>query len=106
MPYQNGSFPVRPGYAPEWATLNYTMVRLGPSTFLTFRNEYFDDFVGNRTGFDTCYTEHSIGITWWPDKLITVRPELRYDRSVNKDAYDNGTRHQQFTASFDVVYHF
>ena len=27
------------------------------------------------------YSEHSIGITWWPDKLITIRPELRYDHS-------------------------
>ena len=106
VPYQNGSFPVRPGYAPEWATVNYTMFRLGASTFLTIRNEYFDDFVGSRTGYDTAYTEHSVGLTWWPDKLITVRPELRFDRAVNKPAYDNGTRYKQFTASCDVIFHF
>ena len=106
VPYQNGSFPVQPGYAPEWATLNYMMFRLGASTFLTIRNEYFDDFVGSRTGVATCYTEHAIGLTWWPDKVITVRPELRFDHSVNKLAYDNGTRKNQFTASLDVVYHF
>jgi hypothetical protein len=106
VPYQNGSFPVQPGYAPEWATLNYTMLRLGPGTFFTVRNEFMDDFVGSRTGYATCYTEHSVGITWWPDKLITIRPELRYDHSVNKLAFDNGTRKQQFTASLDVIYHF
>ena len=22
------------------------------------------------------YSEHSIGITWWPDKLITIRPSF------------------------------
>jgi hypothetical protein len=109
--YQNGSFPTFPGtqttgYAPEWATLNYTMYRLGPSTFATLRNEYFDDFVGSRTGFANCYTEHSIGLTWWPDKLITIRPELRFDHSINKLVFNNATRANQFTASFDVVYHF
>jgi len=120
VPFQNGFFPTFAnsdpnrandgvthfGYAPEWATLNYTMFRLGPGTFFTVRNEYFDDFVGSRTGVATCYTEHSIGLTYWPNKLITFRPELRYDRSVNKLAFDNGTRKQQFTVSFDVVFHY
>lgn len=106
VPFQSGSFPVRPGFAPEWALLNYTSYRLGAATFLCLRNEYFDDFVGSRTGYDTAYTEHSLGLTWWPDKLITVRPEIRYDHAVNKPAYDNGTRYQQFTAQCDVVFHF
>jgi hypothetical protein len=121
VPYQNGSFPVHPGYAPEWATLNYTMFRTGPSTFLTVRNEIFDDCVGNRTGIGTAYDEHSIGITWWPDKLITIRPEARWDHSIQKAAFDNpaaiqdaqgntvawsGGRHNQFTIQADVVFHF
>jgi Putative beta-barrel porin-2, OmpL-like. bbp2 len=111
VPYQNGSFPstangFKGGYAPEWATLNYLMFRTGPSTFLTIRNEVFDDIVGNRTGFATLYTEHAIGLTWWPDKIITFRPELRYEHSYNAAAYDNGTRNNQFTAQFDVIVHF
>jgi hypothetical protein len=106
VPYQNGSFPVRAGYAPEWATVNYTMFRLGPAVFFTVRNEVFDDIVGNRTGFATFYSEHAIGLTWWPDKIITVRPELRFDHSYAAEAFDNGTRHNQFTASFDIIYHF
>ncbi len=106
VPYQNGSFPVRPGYAPEWATLDYTMVRLGAATFLTFRNEYFDDCVGNRTGYATCYEENAVGITWWPSKLLTIRPEIRFDHAFNLPAYDNGTRKNQFTASVDAVFYF
>jgi hypothetical protein len=106
VPYQSGAFPVRPGFAPEWSILNYTSYRLGPSTFVCLRNEYFDDFVGARTGFDTAYTEHALGLTWWPDKLITVRPEIRLDHAVNKPAYDNGTRYMQFSASCDVIFHF
>ena len=106
VPYQNAFYPVKPGYAPEWATLDYTMFRLGPGTFFTIRNEIFDDVVGQRTGYNTVYSEHSIGLTYWPNKLITIRPELRFDHSYAKTAYDNGTRHNQFVASFDVIFHF
>ena len=106
VPFRSGSFPVQNGYAPEWAVVNYTMFRLSGNTFLTVRNEYFNDKVGSRTGFATDYSEHSIGITWWPDKLITIRPELRYDRSYAERAYDNGTRHNQLVFTTDVIFHF
>ncbi|SPE60552.1 conserved exported hypothetical protein [Verrucomicrobia bacterium] len=106
VPYSDGQFPVKPGYAPEWATLNYTMFRLAPSTFLTVRNEVFDDIVGQRTGYATIYSEHSIGITYWPSKLITFRPELRFDHAYDHKSYDLGTRKNQFMAQFDVVFHF
>ncbi len=106
VPFQNGFFPVRPGYAPEWAALNYTMFRLSPGTFFTVRNEYFNDKVGSRTGFATQYSEHSIGITWWPDKIITIRPELRFDHSYDVPAYNNGTRRNQLAFVTDFIYHF
>jgi hypothetical protein len=70
------------------------------------RNEYFNDKVGSRTGFATDYSEHSIGITWWPDKLITIRPELRYDHSYAERVYNNGTRHNQLAFTTDVIFHF
>jgi hypothetical protein len=115
--YTDAQIPVHPGYAAEWATLNYTMFRLGSSTFLTVRNEVFDDMDGNRTGYATLYSEHSIGLTWWPCKLITIRPEIRFDHSygthgqpgdaVNEARpFDNGTRQSQFVAQFDMVFHF
>ena len=115
--YTGGSIPVHPGWAAEWATLNYTMYRLGANTFLTLRNEVFDDKDGQRTGFATIYSEHSLGLTWWPDKLITIRPEIRYDHAYGGHGtsidpmdeakpFDNGTRQNQFTAQFDVTYRF
>jgi hypothetical protein len=117
MGYTDAQYPVHPGYADEWATLNYTMFRLGPATFLTVRNEAFDDNDGNRTGYASLYSEHSVGITWWPSKLITIRPELRFDHAYGTHGtsndpvdeakpFDNGTRRNQFTAQFDVIYHF
>jgi hypothetical protein len=106
VPFRSGSFPVRNGYAPEWAVVNYTMFRIARNAFFTVRNEYFKDKVGSRTGFATDYSEHTIGITWWPDRLVTIRPELRYDHSYAARAYDNGTRHNQLVFTTDVIFHF
>jgi hypothetical protein len=106
VPFRSGSFPVQNGYAPEWAVVNYTMFRIARNAFFTVRNEYFNDKVGSRTGFATDYSEHSIGITWWPDKLITIRPELRYDHSYAERVYNNGTRHNQLAFTTDVIFHY
>jgi len=106
VPFQSGSFPVRNGYASEWAVVNYTMFRISGDAFFTVRNEYFDDRVGARTGFATPYSEHAIGITWWPDKLITIRPEIRYDHSYDVPAYNNGRDKDQFAFITDVIFHF
>jgi hypothetical protein len=106
VPFQGGSFPVRDGYAPEWAVLNYTMFRISRNAFFTVRNEYMNDKVGSRTGFATQYSEHSIGLTWWPDKIITIRPELRFDHSYDTRAYNNGRDHNQLAFITDVIYHF
>ena len=100
--------------------MNYTMFRLWPNLFLTVRNELFDDCDGQRTGYATLYDEHSVGLTWWPCSIITVRPELRYEHSCGTRGgiggptpgideakpYDDGTRRQQWTAQMDVIYHF
>jgi hypothetical protein len=106
VPFQSGSFPVRSGYASEWAVVNYTMFRLAGNTYFTVRNEFMDDRVGARTGFATNYSEHSIGLTWWPDKLITIRPELRFDHSYDAKAYNLGRDDSQFAFITDVIYHF
>ena len=106
VPFQSGSFPVKPGYAPEWGILNYTMFRIAPAAFLTLRNEFYNDIVGSRTGHATKYSEHSLGVTWWPDKIITLRPEVRFDHSYDTAAFDNGTRRNQFVASMDFIIHY
>jgi len=106
VPFQSGSFPVRDGYASEVAVVNYTMFRIARNTFFTVRNEYMNDRVGARTGFPTQYSEHAIGITYWPDKIITIRPELRFDHAYDTNAYDNGTKRSQLAFITDVIYHF
>jgi hypothetical protein len=92
--------------ANEWAILNYTLMRMTGNSFLTIRNEFFDDVRGQRTGFKTKYTENGVGITFWPNRITTVRPEIRYEHSYDLFAYDDGTKPQQFIAAMDVIFHF
>lgn len=97
---------VKPGYAPEWGVLNYMEYMFNPKTALSFRSEFYDDIKGQRTGFATPYTENSIGITYWPTKAITVRPEIRFDHAYSQPAFDNGTKKSQLTFAGDIILHF
>ena len=67
---------------------------------------FAQDVVGSRTGHATSYSEHSLGVTWWPDKIVTLRPELRFDHSYDTAAFDNGTRRSQLVASMDFIIHY
>lgn len=106
VPFQSGSFPMQPGYAPEWGVVNYTMLRITPNAFFTVRNEFYNDIAGSRASYATKYTEHSLGLTWWPNKIMTLRPELRFDHSYDTAAFDNGTRRNQLVASMDFIIHY
>jgi len=37
---------------------------------------------------------------------IEVRPEVRYERSYDVDAYDGGRTNHQTTALVDLIFHF
>jgi Putative beta-barrel porin-2, OmpL-like. bbp2 len=92
--------------ADEWAILNYLFYRTGPNSFITLRNEYFNDKVGQRTGFATDYTEHAIGMNIFLSKLVNIRPEIRYEKSYAQPVYNFGTSKDQATASMDVIFRF
>jgi hypothetical protein len=83
-------------FAPSWAAVNYTSRQLGAHDFVTFRNEYFNDLRGQRTGFKTKYIEDGIGWNHWVGSTVVVCPELRWEHAFDATAYDNGTKHSQF----------
>jgi hypothetical protein len=93
-------------YAPEWAVLNYVEKQVTPKDYLSVRNEYFDDMKGQRTGFKSRYTEHTIGWGHWVGTTVLFRPELRFERSYDMPAYDNGTKKNQLTLAADALYFF
>ena len=93
-------------FAPEWAILNYAEKQFSPKDYFTIRNEYFDDMVGQRTGFKSKYTEHELAWGHWVGTTVLFRPELRFERSYDVPAYDNGTKKNQLTLAGDVIFFF
>ena len=95
-----------PGSAGEYGIVNYINVALSSSNMISFRNEWYNDEKGQRTGFATRYTSHTLGMTHWMSQNIEVRPEVRYEHSYDLAAYDGGTKSSQTTALVDVIFHF
>jgi len=95
-----------PGSAGEYGVVNYINVALSASNMLSFRNEWYDDKDGQRTGFATRYTSHTLGMTHWVSQDIELRPEIRYEHSYDVAAYDEGRRSSQTTALVDLIFHF
>jgi hypothetical protein len=84
-------------------TVNYTNFLLSSTNYITVRNDFLDDIKGQRTGFETLYTEHTVGWAHYFSNNLIIRPEVRYERSWQTPAYDNGTRKNQFTVAADMI---
>jgi hypothetical protein len=93
-------------YAPEWAILNYVEKEINPKNYISIRNEYVDDIVGQRTGTKTRYSEHLLGWGHWIGTTILLRPEIRYERSYDAPAYDLGHKKNQLTGAGDIIFFF
>jgi Putative beta-barrel porin-2, OmpL-like. bbp2/Carboxypeptidase regulatory-like domain len=93
-------------YAPDYAIVNYQEYQASKHDYFSFRNEFFDDFVGQRTGTKTKYTEHLIGWGHWVGTTVLFRPEVRWEHSYDAPAYDYGTKHSQLTFASDVILFF
>lgn len=93
-------------FAPEWAVVNYVEKELNKRNYFTIRNEVMDDMRGQRTGFKTKYSEHLIGWGHWIGTTILFRPEIRFERSYDVPAYDNGTKKNQLMFAGDIIYFF
>jgi hypothetical protein len=91
-------------FAPEWATVAYLNYQIDAKNFISVRNEYFDDLKGQRTGFKTPYTEHTISWNHWVGSTIVFRPELRYEHAYDAPAYNNGTKKSQLMFAGDMIF--
>jgi len=117
---------VHAGTIAEGGVVNYTEYRFAPNAFFTIRNEWWDDGGGARSGYASAYDENSVGIQYWPNKLIMLRPEVRFEHAFTHNGlesgeqnpngsgtpfhvagpYDNGKKQSQITLAMDITYHF
>ena len=90
-------------YAPDSSLLNYVERQFGNHDTFSIRNEFVDDIRGQRTGFKTRYTEHLLSWNHWIGTSLLFRPEVRFERSYDVAAFDNGTKKNQLILAGDVI---
>jgi hypothetical protein len=95
-----------PGVSRTYGTVNYTMFMLSKKDFITFRNEWWRDERGMRSGFPGTYTSHAIGLTHNFNAVLQIRPEVGYYSNWTNPAFDLGTRHGIWLYGFDTTLRF
>jgi hypothetical protein len=65
---------------------------------------YINDLKGQRTGFNTKYTEHMLSWNHWIGSTVLFRPELRYDLAHDPPAYDSGLKKSQLMFAADMIW--
>jgi hypothetical protein len=110
--YGPGGTPGVPGSSPlageagEYGIVNYLNFELDTKNMLSIRNEFYNDENGQRTGFATRYTSHTVGITHYVTQDLEIQPELRYDHSYDANAYNGGRKDYQVLAVLDAIIHY
>lgn len=108
-PNANGAF-CREGerecLAPEWAIINYLQREFSKKNYISVRTDFLDDKKGQRTGFQTKFSEHTVMWGHWIGTTVLFRPELRFEHSYDTAAYDGGRRNSQLTFGMDVIFKF
>ena len=79
-----------PGTSLNYGILNYTMFQLSRRDYFTVRNEWYADPRGERTGFATNYSSHTIGISHQINDLLMIRPEVGFYHSYDVPAFNLG----------------
>jgi Putative beta-barrel porin-2, OmpL-like. bbp2 len=103
-----GLGPIIPGISSSVGLVNYFQIQLSDKNYLSIRNDLLNDPQGQRTGFATAYTSHTVGYIQYLTKLIFIRPEVRYERAYKDGVtpYDDGTQKDQWTGSIDLIVRF
>ncbi|MGO8969363.1 MAG: outer membrane beta-barrel protein [Myxococcaceae bacterium] len=91
-------------FAPEWSIVDYLEVKVTEHDAFTYRIEYFDDIEGQRTGYKTQYFETMISWAHFFGTSIIMRPEIRYEHSFERPAYNNGTAQDQLVTAMDFIF--
>ncbi|MBO0858337.1 MAG: outer membrane beta-barrel protein [Chloracidobacterium sp.] len=95
------------GNAPAIGVVNYTPIKISEHSFITLRLiDFLVDVKGERTGFATTLASWTVGLTHRFGKLITIRPELRYEYAFSARPYDNGRRNKQLMFAADAIFRF
>jgi Putative beta-barrel porin-2, OmpL-like. bbp2 len=95
-----------PGNSPAYGILNYTVYQLSKRDYFTVRNEWWDDTRGERSGYATNYSSHTVGISHQFNDLMMIRPEIGFYHSYNVPAFNLGKNNNLLMYGFDLTIRF
>jgi Putative beta-barrel porin-2, OmpL-like. bbp2 len=95
-----------PGVSYTYGVLNYTMYGISKRDYFTLRNEVWRDERGERSGFASTYSSHTIGWSHQFSDSIIIRPEIGYYHSYNAKAFDLGRRNYDWIGGIDTILRF
>jgi hypothetical protein len=103
-----GAGPLLPGMSQAWGIVSYWNYKVTDRDYISLRPvDYLMDPRGWRTGFPGYYSSWTIGWIHRFSDLLTIRPEIRYERALgNGSPWDNGLRKYQFTIGSDLIQRF
>lgn len=101
-----GPGPLTPGLSDSIGAVNYFQIKLSDTDYISIRNDFLADFEGQRTGYENYYSSHTIGWSHAFSPWATIRSEIKYERGYNTDAYDLGTKRDQFKFGVDLIVRF
>jgi hypothetical protein len=64
----------------------------------------YEDALGNNKNSD--YLQLTLGLNFNPSENLRFRPEIRYDHAFKNPVFAYGTKHEQFSGGFAVLYGF
>ncbi len=86
----------------HWGSwVNYLFCNLTSNLTGIVRYELFDDFEGQRTGFEGLYSALTVGCQYRPWKSVLIRPEIRYDYNGYSRPFEG--KHGLVTAALDCI---
>jgi hypothetical protein len=95
-----------PGVSRTYGVLNYSMFQLSNRDYFTVRNEWWRDEQGERTGFPSNYSSHTVGISHQFNDLMMIRPEIGFYHSYDVPAFDLGKNKNLLMYGFDFTIRF
>ena len=86
----------------HWGSIcNYLFYTIDPHWSAGLRLEFFDDFEGQRTGYEGLYTALTGGVQFKPTKSVIFRPEIRYDYNGYSRPFED--KHYLLTVGADLI---
>jgi hypothetical protein len=95
-----------PGTSRTYGVLNYTMFAVSRRDYFTVRNEWWRDEQGERSGFPSNYSSHTIGLSHQFSDLVMIRPEIGFYHSYDVPAFDLGKNKNLLMYGFDFTVRF